>query len=291
MAYPEIDQPMYELLKEISPDYIIPNLHKLPENSATVMKVNMRFLESLFVGLNHEMSRELLWREYPTDQRGSYIRTFWDKSDSIGTPTEENNYDINNELHAWNAGLGDNNESEISYLVLVLRGKLLQKFPDTVIFAQQAEFVNPLTGTPTQQQIKDAPRKLKTNGLSIFPEFTAKLGTDVTLVAFNMTRQTALGQNGDGDYLASDAGYYFALQERPGQLRFGADAAESLDYNSWDNLHWGQMGTAQILNTLTLIEQPNENYFSIWGKSSADMATILTQLPVLFLVHSKDMIS
>jgi len=24
------------------------------------------------------MGRELLWREYPTDQRGSYFRQFWD---------------------------------------------------------------------------------------------------------------------------------------------------------------------------------------------------------------------
>ena len=29
-------------------------------------------------GLNHEFGRELLWREYPTDQRGSYFRQFWD---------------------------------------------------------------------------------------------------------------------------------------------------------------------------------------------------------------------
>ena len=32
------------------------------------------------VGLNHEFARELLWREYPTDQRGSYFRQFWDVS-------------------------------------------------------------------------------------------------------------------------------------------------------------------------------------------------------------------
>ena len=30
------------------------------------------------VGLNHEFARKLLWREYPTDQRGSYFRQFWD---------------------------------------------------------------------------------------------------------------------------------------------------------------------------------------------------------------------
>ena len=32
------------------------------------------------VGLNHEFARELLWREYPTDQRPSSFRQFWDVS-------------------------------------------------------------------------------------------------------------------------------------------------------------------------------------------------------------------
>ena len=32
------------------------------------------------VGLNHEFARELLWREYPTDQRGSTFRQFWDRA-------------------------------------------------------------------------------------------------------------------------------------------------------------------------------------------------------------------
>ncbi len=190
MAYPVIDSPMYELLKGISPDYIIPNLHKLPENSATIMQVNNRFLESLFVGLNHEMSRELLWREYPTDQRGSYMRMFWDKSDNITSTAENPQFDVAEELHLWDAPtLGGNIVTDAEYLVLVVRGKLLEKFPDTLIFAQQAEFV----GTPDPDNLANAQRKMKTDGLTKFPVFTAKLGTDVTLVGFEMSKQEALG--------------------------------------------------------------------------------------------------
>ena len=29
------------------------------------------------VGLNFEMGRELLWRGFPTDQRGTYFDSFW----------------------------------------------------------------------------------------------------------------------------------------------------------------------------------------------------------------------
>ena len=36
-----------------------------------------RFVEAYMVGLNVEMARELLWRGFPTDQRGTYFDAFW----------------------------------------------------------------------------------------------------------------------------------------------------------------------------------------------------------------------
>ena len=41
------------------------------------LQTNRRFVEAYMVGLNHEMGRELLWRGYPTDQRGTYFEHFW----------------------------------------------------------------------------------------------------------------------------------------------------------------------------------------------------------------------
>ena len=37
-------------------------------------------------GLNHEMARELLWRGYPTDQRGTVFRRFWDRAGAVPPP-------------------------------------------------------------------------------------------------------------------------------------------------------------------------------------------------------------
>ena len=56
----------------------MPNIHLVEPDSVTLLETNQRFIESYMVGLNHEFARELLWREYPTDQRGSYFRQFWD---------------------------------------------------------------------------------------------------------------------------------------------------------------------------------------------------------------------
>ena len=43
------------------------------------------------VGLNYEMSRQLLWNGYPTDQRGSYFRQFWDVSAYVPQPGDPTN--------------------------------------------------------------------------------------------------------------------------------------------------------------------------------------------------------
>ena len=78
MVYPEIDQPMYEPLRDISPELFLPNINLIEQNSVTLLETNQRFIEAYLVGLNHEFARELLWRGYPTDQRGASFRQFWD---------------------------------------------------------------------------------------------------------------------------------------------------------------------------------------------------------------------
>jgi hypothetical protein len=100
------------------------------------------------VGVNSEFSRELLWREYPTDQRGSYFRQFWDVTpylDPTATDADalrESLYDIP-EIHRWprmsRLGEHDNRQPDPSVereeIVLAIRGELLKKYPHTVVYA------------------------------------------------------------------------------------------------------------------------------------------------------------
>jgi hypothetical protein len=88
MAYPEIDVPMYRPLVDRSSELFLPNINLIEPNSITVLETNRRFIESYLVGLNHEFARELLWREYPTDQQGSYFRQFWDPRTQLALPGE-----------------------------------------------------------------------------------------------------------------------------------------------------------------------------------------------------------
>ena len=84
MAYPKIDLPMYKPLCDRAAARFLPNINKIAMDSITLMEMNQRFIEAYMVGLNYEFARTLLWREYPTDQRGSYFRQFcWSVGDTI----------------------------------------------------------------------------------------------------------------------------------------------------------------------------------------------------------------
>src|SRR4030095_14289769 len=78
--YPEFHRPMYHFLRDLSQEYILPGLEKVPQNAVGLLQTNRRFIEAFMMGLNHEMASELRWREFPTDLRGSYFRSFWDTS-------------------------------------------------------------------------------------------------------------------------------------------------------------------------------------------------------------------
>src|SRR5437762_4213004 len=88
-------------------------LDQLPQDSVTLARTNERFIESFMVGANHEMARTLLFNEYPTDQRGTYFRQFWDVSGYVPVPGQtldpETFRDIR-PIDRWNrdAVLGEN---------------------------------------------------------------------------------------------------------------------------------------------------------------------------------------
>ena len=119
LAYPKFKRPMYSALRDIDQDLLLPGIENIPENTISLLQTNTVFLNSYMVGLNHEMARELLWREYPTDQRGTYFRQFWDAAVAVQrerlqrildggtpiTPTDEEaiveKYRDIKEIHSW----------------------------------------------------------------------------------------------------------------------------------------------------------------------------------------------
>jgi hypothetical protein len=323
MAYPTFDMPMYTDLLKMSTDTFVPNLGLVPPNSVSLLEPNKRFIESYLVGLNHEMARELLWREYPTDQRGTPFRQFWDPRTAPPLPHEtqaqrrERLYDIP-PIHKWarTARLGENHTRPTVGLVLVIRGELLRKYPTAAIYAHKAEWPD-LPGQPGNPDMSGERTlaKLPANvdpspTLVQLPIYEAKVETDIYLLGFDLDAPTARG-TGEG----ADLGWFFVLKERPGDPRFGLDddlPDQQAAVEVWNDLTWGTVdpnhhGFIQFADapTVRLSDDPLETddgekiaqrdedlQVDDWhpNVSAADVAYILFQAPVLVAIHAQEML-
>jgi hypothetical protein len=284
MAYPEFPQPMYEPLRDLSPDLLVPGIEQVAADTVTLLETNSRFIEAYLVGLNHEMGRELLWREYPTDQRGSCFRQFWDTRGRVQKPADpEDLLDIE-EIHAWkkNVPIGGNlaGPTGESDLVLLIRGELLRRYPTTIIYAVPVVEQNGVKSLGTDER---------------HPVFRGTLPPDVTFLGFDMTAEEALhGGNGHG--------WFFVLQEPATEPRFGLDVAGA-EFGgtaaSWSDLSWSHLaGSADDFEKLTHAPaggswpKPAGNAGSRqWGKDSAHLAAITMQQPMRVAVTAAAMIT
>lgn len=274
LAAPTFPDPTYEELLTISDEFLLPNLELIPENTAAVMKLNRPFIESYLVGLNHEMARELLWRAFPTDQRGTYFRKFWDSRDN---PDLETDPDIT-PIHSWGKtalGAHPGRESQTQPLVFVLRADLLRRYPDLVIYMNKAKETQHDSG----QTIRE-PNEEK----ALYPLFHAKIASDIICLGFDITMETAL----------VDPGWFFILQQRPGAVQFGMDLPNSATgnvppLNSWDDLNWAHFPAANTYLDLESDrpEEPADTEGISWGETAAHTAWITNQKPFRLAIHAK----
>ena len=281
MAHPVFPDPMFEPLRGLSQDHIVPNVSDLPRDSLTLMEPNRRFIEAYMAGLNHSFAQELLWREYPTDMRGTYFKAFWDTRDALSNPGRA---DIT-AMDGWKGELGSQSDLPAGVLVLVVRGELLEKYPSTVVFAQQAMWPESDTGVPLTAE----PRVLDPGGEVLHPILHARLEPDIALVGFDLSEEDALGQAPD------DAGWFFVLMERPGEPRFGLDdATPEQGLETWNDLAWDAIEFPQETPNIELgansTLSPANAQPAVWGRTAADMAAILFQAPVLLARHASEML-
>lgn len=250
MAHPRFAVPMYEPLYRYDPDWMIPGVGLIPRpDMATLLETNNRFVEAYLVGLNHEMARELLWREFPTDQRGTYFSSFW-----TGAP------ELVADLHepAWAAGtLGSHVDKALDgQIVFLVRGDLIRRYPGVVAHAARE------AGRDGPVPTFDADSPVKTL-------FHIHLAPNILLVGFSLT-QARIRTPGET--------WWFTLSENPTEPRFGLDPSR-VGAPTRDQLVWSDFGTAPggFLNTATHTDIAFDK--SKWGSSSAQIAYLLFQLP------------
>jgi hypothetical protein len=250
LAAPEFPRPMYEVLRDLSQELLLPGIEHVPPNTITLLETNAKFVESFVVGLNTEMGRELLWRGFPTDQRGTYFRQFWDGAQPDIEPIDQ-----------WDdKALGSNllGPGPDENVVLLIRGELLSRYPNAVIYAAEAKR-NP-DGTAV------TPCEPGTN--ERYPIFRGTVQPDITFLGFDLTSTVTKG----------NPGWFFIIQEQPTEPRFGFDKPEDFGVRT-------HVSVAQPPPT-SLPIPPG----TVWRKNSAHMAVITRQQPVRIAIHATQMI-
>ena len=174
MAYPDFLDPTFFYLRQLSEAYVLPSSGSLGKNTITCFVTNPAFEEAFLMGMNTEMGRELLWREYPTDQRGSYFRKFWDQLElPLKKDLEKKYYDVQ-ALHQWKAPLGQNHTAgKQSMTVFAIKGELMQAYPKTAVYLATSNYL--------ANREKAAKERISAEMMSWLSESTCLIGFKASL--------------------------------------------------------------------------------------------------------------
>lgn len=279
---PKFTLPVKNLLIDMNAESFLIGVKSIPDNSVTVLKPNNKFIEALLIGMNHEMSNEFLWRNYPADLSATYFNKFWDNSSIKGMELS----DIS-PISNWNVskGLGENLINNNIGLFLTIRGELLRRLPNVMLYALPAK--------------RDGrKRTIDTTAPKEFPIYSFKIEPDIYFFAFTMTSGEVYGNE-------QNEGWYFIFNEHPTAPRFGVNESKEgtetkdvVDLTQWNNLEWSMIDTKN--NYINFGEDSKLNGKDLpdstgsvkhkWAFSSAHLAHILLQRPVQVAIHASSLI-
>ncbi|MEV0174615.1 hypothetical protein AB0I00_26290 [Streptomyces sp. NPDC050803] len=255
MAHPKFTVPIAEELLARWPEWALPGIGALPPDTVTLLETNPEFIAALLVGLNHEFNRELLWREFPTDQRGTPFARFW--------PSDSESVE---EIALWppDAPLGSQlRTGGDGDLAMLVRGDLLRRFPGTALLA-----------------VRGVDGKLP-------PAFD---GVPATPLALDESTVLYLFADLDEERARAED-WFFVFREPMRGTQFGFDADEEFDADeqpapmrTWADLTWRGVAVdaarcvriGQAPGTPTELPQPDP---PVWARDAADMARIAFQQP------------
>jgi hypothetical protein len=264
---PRFDEAMYDGLQRVAPWLFLPGVQDVEADGVALLETTPRVIEAYMAGLNHELSRELLWREYPASLSGTAFRQFWDVSGQPGTP--DTLADIP-PLADWaTAQLGNHLRGGTGQLVLLVRGELLRRYPTTTIYAARA--------------LADGALDPATR---LAPMFRGALAPDIVFVGFALSEEMALGIDPAGP------GWYFVFEEYPGEPRFGFDEVaapgvpKAPDALAWAHVPVTPSGHVDVSKPLAAAA----NLQALWGRNAANNASLTFQQPFRVALHASRLI-
>ncbi|MFJ8469573.1 hypothetical protein [Streptomyces swartbergensis] len=266
MAHPRLGLPAYSYLAQYDRTRFCPGVDEVPPESITLLETNPRFIAAFMAGLNHETNKELLWRGYPTDGRGTPWQKFWQRKDDRADIFE---------VHTWGSRHGRDDLPAQTHdpkgnLVLLLRGELVRRYPNVMAVAVKAERV------AGREKPSDKPADLRVS------VFAGQFDPDVSFFGFPLDR----------DDLTTGDGWFFGLLEPVTEPRFGFDEtpgrAGSGPAAHWNEVAWPDLavppaGVLRVGQLAALGLSP-----SVGQADGVAAATF--QRPFKLLVHARHLV-
>jgi hypothetical protein len=307
MAWPHLRNPFYRDLAEYDKNAFMPGVDDLPQDLIMLVQVNQYFIDAVMAGANFEMNRELLWRGFPTDLRGTPFQRFWGRKQYLFPLIEVLLNDME-PMHQWRKEpLGkrtDENMVDPNRIALLVRGQLLRRYPNTAVYAwkkRTTPAADPATD-PTQL-MKDANGNPLNADAIQTPVFSGFISPDITFFGFDIDKEDV-------------AKWCFVLEEQMSEPRFGFDvpvtppgqpqgtapkqrgalkwALQELrdnpngplkTYNAYKALSWSHVevaagGFVSVASLVTLANPPFASFPTLAADATAaDVATKLIQEP------------
>ncbi len=265
MAFPRLDLAAYHYLAEYDRTRFCPGVDEIPPESITLLETNPRFVAGFMGGLNHETNRELMWRGYPTDGRGTPWQRFWRRAD--------NEPDIF-EMHTWGRRQGRDTlpfqtVDPAGNLVLLVRGDLLRRYPNTMAVAVRA------VASHRGSRPSDDPADLRTS------VFAGTFDPDVAFFGFPLVSAD----------LTVGEGWFFGLLEPVTEPRFGFDEVvgrETQAPTSWNDVAWPDLSVAPA-GSLSVATLAGLGLAPSPGQADG-VAAALFQRPFKLLVHARHLV-
>ncbi|HEX8082184.1 MAG TPA: hypothetical protein VF557_18375 [Jatrophihabitans sp.] len=287
MAYPEFRLPTALALLSADPEWFLPGLGALPMNQVALLQQNGPFIESYLVGINHEMMRELLWREYPTDRRGTPFQRFWPRPDGSAEIAPINTWTDSTEL-------GRRLLNVDGLVVLLIRADVLRRYPDLVVTAVP-------TGNPDHAGGHYRPDPARP---PVTPTFVIKVDESTNAYGFEIPEEQLTRPATVGSF-----GWFFVLAEHSFRIRFGFDEApepptppappEPVGFASWNDARWPAADGSQSAAFVPVVREhavaglpfgpppglPDGS--AGWNRDAADIARITLQRPFRVAIQAE----
>jgi hypothetical protein len=181
-------------------------------------------------------------------------------------------------------------------IVLIIRGDLLKKYPNTEIYAAKGEWKGGKRVPIFKEVETDEPAADGDGETCKSPIFRGTLAPDITFLGFDLTEEEVRGSPKEGDH---KPGWFFVIEERVSETRFGLDAdGTGTPPSNWDQLAWGHftLPASMYINDqpapdLTVTVDLDGTAIDVkWDTHAGMRAWITLQKPVRIAVHGDDML-